>query len=101
VFDLGGGTFDVTILTMKDKEFGKFFDVRSTAGDVHLGGEDFTRKLVEQCEMDFLAEIERGTPLEPYERGRLRSACENAKQDFSTMDEVSVQVLRLARKDPT
>ena len=42
VFDLGGGTFDVTILTMKDTETGKFFDVRSTAGDVHLGGEDFT-----------------------------------------------------------
>ena len=49
VFDLGGGTFDVSILTIEDG----VFEVKSTAGDTHLGGEDFDRRLVEHCMQDF------------------------------------------------
>jgi len=50
IFDLGGGTFDVSLLTIEDG----IFEVKATAGDTHLGGEDFDNKLVEFCSADFL-----------------------------------------------
>lgn len=50
IFDLGGGTFDVSLLTIEDG----IFEVKATAGDTHLGGEDFDNKLVEHCCADFL-----------------------------------------------
>jgi len=50
IFDLGGGTFDVSLLTIDEG----IFEVRATAGDTHLGGEDFDNKLVEFCSADFL-----------------------------------------------
>jgi heat shock protein 1/8 len=50
IFDLGGGTFDVSFLTIDDG----IFEVKATAGDTHLGGEDFDNKLVEFCAADFL-----------------------------------------------
>merc|ERR1719213_1360564 len=50
IFDLGGGTFDVSLLTIDDG----VFEVMATAGDTHLGGEDFDNKLVEHCVSDFL-----------------------------------------------
>lgn len=50
VFDLGGGTFDVSLLTIDDG----VFEVRATAGDTHLGGEDFDNKLVDYCIADFM-----------------------------------------------
>lgn len=50
IFDLGGGTFDVSLLTIEDG----IFEVKATAGDTHLGGEDFDNKLVEYCAAHFL-----------------------------------------------
>ena len=50
IFDLGGGTFDVSLLTIEDG----IFEVKATAGDTHLGGEDFDNKLVEYCAAEFL-----------------------------------------------
>uniref|UniRef100_A0A7S3MV12 Heat shock protein 70 n=1 Tax=Anophryoides haemophila TaxID=46462 RepID=A0A7S3MV12_9CILI len=50
IFDLGGGTFDVSLLTIDEG----IFEVRATAGDTHLGGEDFDSKLVDFCAADFL-----------------------------------------------
>ena len=50
IFDLGGGTFDVSLLTIDDG----IFEVKATAGDTHLGGEDFDNRLVEYCSADFL-----------------------------------------------
>jgi L1 cell adhesion molecule like protein len=50
IFDLGGGTFDVSLLSIEDG----IFEVKATAGDTHLGGEDFDNKLVEYCSADFL-----------------------------------------------
>merc|ERR1711937_209849 len=50
IFDLGGGTFDVSLLSIDDG----IFEVKATAGDTHLGGEDFDNKLVEYCAADFL-----------------------------------------------
>lgn len=50
IFDLGGGTFDVSLLTIDEG----IFEVKATAGDTHLGGEDFDNKLVDFCATDFL-----------------------------------------------
>lgn len=50
IFDLGGGTFDVSLLTIDEG----IFEVKATAGDTHLGGEDFDSKLVDFCSADFL-----------------------------------------------
>jgi len=50
IFDLGGGTFDVSLLTIDEG----VFEVKSTSGDTHLGGEDFDSKLVEYCAGDFM-----------------------------------------------
>jgi len=49
IFDLGGGTFDVSLLTIDDG----IFEVKATGGDTHLGGEDFDSKLVEYCSAEF------------------------------------------------
>jgi molecular chaperone DnaK (HSP70) len=50
VFDLGGGTFDVSLLSIDDG----VFEVKATSGDTHLGGEDFDNNFVEFCVSDFL-----------------------------------------------
>lgn len=50
IFDLGGGTFDVSLLSIDDG----VFEVKATAGDTHLGGEDFDNKIVEHCAAEFL-----------------------------------------------
>ena len=49
IFDLGGGTFDVSLLTIDEG----IFEVKATSGDTHLGGEDFDNRLFEFCSMDF------------------------------------------------
>jgi L1 cell adhesion molecule like protein len=50
IFDLGGGTFDVSLLTIDSG----VFEVKATAGDTHLGGEDFDNNLVDYCAAEFL-----------------------------------------------
>ncbi len=88
VFDLGGGTFDVTLLTIDNG----VFEVRSTAGDTHLGGEDFDHRMMKYC-------IERfnkmnGVDISGDKRAvqRLRRACEGAKRALSSSTQVSVDV---------
>ncbi|XP_025260970.1 heat shock cognate 71 kDa protein-like isoform X3 [Theropithecus gelada] len=76
IFDLGGGTFDVSILTIEDG----IFEVKSTAGDTHLGGEDFDNRMVNH----FIAEFKRKHKKDISENKRavrrLRTACERAKR---------------------
>jgi len=80
IFDLGGGTFDVSLLTIDDG----VFEVKATAGDTHLGGEDFDNRLVDFCVNDF----KRKTGLNPTKNARsmrrLRTACEAAKRTLSS-----------------
>jgi heat shock protein 1/8 len=89
IFDLGGGTFDVSILTIDE---GSMFEVRSTAGDTHLGGEDFDNRMVTH----FCDEFKRKTKkdLQSNARGlrRLRTACERAKRTLSSSTEASVEI---------
>nr|XP_039266914.1 heat shock 70 kDa protein II-like isoform X1 [Styela clava] len=88
VFDLGGGTFDVTIVKIKNKEF----DVKATGGDTHLGGDDFDNCMVNH----FVSEFNRKNDcdMSPNKRGinRLRIACENAKKNLSVKKNATVQV---------
>jgi len=79
IFDLGGGTFDVSLLTIDDG----IFEVRATSGDTHLGGEDFDNRLVDYCVSDIKKKM--GTDISSNARAlrRLRTQCEKAKRILS------------------
>ncbi|KAL5057129.1 hypothetical protein RYX36_028733 [Vicia faba] len=76
IFDLGGGTFDVSILTIKNKDF----EVKATAGDTHLGGEDFDNKMVNHFVKEFKMKNKEDISGNPKALRRLRTACERAKR---------------------
>ena len=88
IFDLGGGTFDVSLLTLDDG----LFEVRATAGDTHLGGEDFDSRLVNH----FMEEFKRKHKLDISQNQRavrrLRTACERAKRTLSTTASATIEV---------
>ena len=88
IYDLGGGTFDVTMLVIDDG----VFEVKSTAGDTHLGGEDFDRRLVEHC----IQEFKRKNKLDPSSNkrsmARLHRACERAKRTLSASTVAAIEI---------
>lgn len=88
VFDLGGGTFDVTLLTI-DKGF---FEVKATAGDTHLGGEDFDQRLMDYCISQF--KKKHGFDLSGDNKAiaRIRRQCEMAKRALSTQSSTQIEV---------
>ena len=85
---LGGGTFDVTLLTIEDG----LFEVRATAGDTHLGGEDFDNRLVKYMTQKF--KEKHGIDLNGNSRAirRLRTACDIAKRTLSTAKSASIEI---------
>jgi len=91
VFDLGGGTFDVSLLCI---DMG-IFEVRSTAGNTHLGGEDFDTILVEHCVKMFQKENNTDDQFDVKSLRVLRSHCEQAKIELSTKDSATVKVAKL------
>jgi len=90
IFDLGGGTFDVSLLTIEEG----IFEVKATAGDTHLGGEDFDNRLLNH----FCAEFKRKAKKDLLNSGnkralrRLRTACERAKRTLSSSAQASVEI---------
>lgn len=92
IFDLGGGTFDVSLLTIEDG----IFEVKATAGNTHLGGEDFDNRLVEFCSSEFKKKT--GVDISKNNRAmrRLRTACERAKRTLSSANSASLEVEALA-----
>lgn len=89
IFDMGGGTFDVSLLKLDNG----VFEVKATAGDTHLGGEDFDNRIVAHC----LKEFERknkGVSLENNHRAlrRLRTQCEKAKRVLSANTSASIEI---------
>jgi L1 cell adhesion molecule like protein len=92
IFDLGGGTFDVSLLTIEDG----IFEVKATAGDTHLGGEDFDNKLVEWCAADFLKKSGVDIRDNPRAMRRLRTQCERAKRILSSSTQTNIEVDSLA-----
>jgi molecular chaperone DnaK len=88
VFDLGGGTFDVSILTVGDG----VVEVRSTAGDTHLGGDDFDRRIVDHLADEFKKENGIDLRQDPQALQRLFEAAEKAKVDLSSVTQTSVNL---------
>ena len=92
IFDLGGGTFDVSLLTLEEG----IFEVKATAGDTHLGGEDFDNRLVSH----FVKEFKRKNKLDisdnPRAMRRMRTACERAKRSLSATTQTTIEIDSLA-----
>ncbi|XP_038262867.1 heat shock-related 70 kDa protein 2 [Dermochelys coriacea] len=88
IFDLGGGTFDVSILTIEDG----IFEVKSTAGDTHLGGEDFDNRMVNHFVEEFKRKHKRDIGSNKRAVRRLRTACERAKRTLSSSTQASIEI---------
>nr|XP_056712099.1 heat shock 70 kDa protein-like [Euleptes europaea] len=88
IFDLGGGTFDVSILTIEDG----IFEVKSTAGDTHLGGEDFDNRMVSHFVEEFKRKHKRDIAGNKRAVRRLRTACERAKRTLSSSSQASIEI---------
>jgi heat shock 70kDa protein 1/2/6/8 len=88
IFDLGGGTFDVSILSIDDG----IFEVKSTAGDTHLGGEDFDNRLVNHFAQEFKRKHKKDMTSNKRALRRLRTACERAKRTLSSSTQASIEI---------
>ena len=84
MFDLGGGTFDVTILSIEDG----IFEVKSTSGDTHLGGEDFDNRMIVHCADEFQKRLGKDLTTNAKSVAKLKTACEKAKRTLSINQEV-------------
>jgi L1 cell adhesion molecule like protein len=88
IFDLGGGTFDVSILSI-DKGM---FEVKATAGDTHLGGEDFDNRMVDFISGEFKQKHGKDLNTNPRSVRRLRTACERAKRNLSSNAKTTIEI---------
>jgi L1 cell adhesion molecule like protein len=88
IFDLGGGTFDVSLLTIEEG----IFEVKSTAGDTHLGGEDFDNRLVNHFVSEFKRKHKKDLSSNARALRRLRTACERAKRTLSSSAQTSIEI---------
>jgi len=88
IFDLGGGTFDVSILSIEDG----IFEVKSTAGDTHLGGEDFDNRLVNHFAQEFQRKHKKDLTKNKRSLRRLRTACERAKRTLSSSATANIEI---------
>jgi L1 cell adhesion molecule like protein len=88
IFDLGGGTFDVSLLTIEEG----IFEVKATAGDTHLGGEDFDNRLVNFFVQEFKRKHKKDISSNPRALRRLRTACERAKRTLSSATQSSIEI---------
>jgi L1 cell adhesion molecule like protein len=88
IFDLGGGTFDVSILSIDDG----VFEVKSTAGDTHLGGEDFDNRMVEHFVKEFQRKHKKDISTNKRALRRLRTACERAKRTLSASSQANIEI---------
>lgn len=88
IFDLGGGTFDVSLLTIEDG----IFEVKATAGDTHLGGEDFDNRMVDFCMNEFKRKHRKDLSSSERAKRRLRTACERAKRTLSSSTQAFIEI---------
>ena len=88
IFDLGGGTFDVSVLSIA----GGVFSVKATAGDTHLGGEDFDNNLLGHFKEEFKRKHGKDISGDPRAVRRLRTACERAKRALSSLSQATIEV---------
>ena len=88
IFDLGGGTFDVSLLSIDEG----IFEVRATAGDTHLGGEDFDNRMVLHFVNEFKRQNKKDLSTNERAMRRLRTACERAKRTLSTSAQAYIEI---------
>jgi heat shock protein 1/8 len=88
IFDLGGGTFDVSLLTIEEG----IFEVKATAGDTHLGGEDFDNRMVDYFMQDFKRRYKKDMSQNQRSIRRLRTACERAKRTLSSTTQAHLEI---------
>ncbi|KAL4576331.1 hypothetical protein LXL04_012423 [Taraxacum kok-saghyz] len=88
IFDLGGGTFDVSLLTIEEG----IFEVKATAGDTHLGGEDFDNRLVNHFVQEFKRKNKKDITGNPRALRRLRTSCERAKRTLSSTAQTTIEI---------
>ncbi|EGD81023.1 heat shock protein 70kDa [Salpingoeca rosetta] len=88
IFDLGGGTFDVSVLSIDDG----IFEVKSTAGDTHLGGEDFDNRMVNHFVTEFKRKHKKDLTSNKRALRRLRTACERAKRTLSASTQANIEI---------
>jgi heat shock 70kDa protein 1/2/6/8 len=88
IFDLGGGTFDVSLLSIDEG----IFEVKATAGDTHLGGEDFDNRLVTHFANEFKRKHKKDLTTNQRALRRLRTACERAKRTLSSSAQTSIEI---------
>lgn len=88
IFDLGGGTFDVSVLTIEEG----IFEVKATAGDTHLGGEDFDNRMVDFFLQEFKRKFKKDMSKNNRSMRRLRTACERAKRTLSSSTVAQIEI---------
>jgi heat shock protein 1/8 len=88
IFDLGGGTFDVSLLTIEEG----IFEVKATAGDTHLGGEDFDNSMVNHFVQEFKRKYKKDITGNPRALRRLRTAAERAKRTLSSTAQTTIEI---------
>ena len=88
IYDLGGGTFDVTLLSIEDG----VFEVKATAGDTHLGGEDFDTRLVHHFAQDFKRKHKKDLTANKRSMRRLKTSCENLKKTLSSSTQATLEI---------
>ena len=91
IFDFGGGTFDVSLLSIEDG----VFEVKATAGDTHLGGEDIDNIMVDYCAQEIQKKYKKDVKTNNRALRRLRTACERAKRTLSTATQANIEVEQL------
>merc|ERR1712136_363547 len=88
IYDMGGGTFDVSLLTIE----GGIFEVKATAGDTHLGGEDFDNRMVDHFVNEFKRKHKKDITGNKRALRRLRTACERAKRTLSASAQANIEI---------
>ncbi|CAH9135357.1 unnamed protein product [Cuscuta epithymum] len=88
IFDLGGGTLDVSLITIEDI----ILEVKATAGDTHLGGEDFDNRMVNHFVQEFKRIHKKDIDGNPMALRRLRTACEMAKRTLSSTAQTTIEI---------
>jgi heat shock 70kDa protein 1/2/6/8 len=88
IYDLGGGTFDVSVLTLDDG----VFEVKSTGGDTHLGGEDFDTRVIQWCLLEIKKKLKVDISENSKSMQKLKSACEKAKRVLSSATQTSIEI---------
>jgi molecular chaperone DnaK len=92
VFDLGGGTYDISVLELYDVEGSRQFEVKSTNGDTHLGGDDFDQRVIDWLVTEFKKDQAIDLSKDPMAVQRLKEAAEKAKMELSTTQSTDINL---------